>query len=342
MNFPESYFKETLCDLIAIDSPSGYTDKAADKVKAYIDELGYKNYKTLKGDLVAEIPGKSDKTIGIGAHIDTLGLVVSRIKSDGTLSFVKVGGSILSTLDGEYCKVYTRWGDVYTGTILSNSPSSHTYADAHELKREPENMHIRLDEEVHNAEDAKKLGILAGDFICYEPKSVFTEKGFIKSRFLDDKLGVAIILSLLKHYKDTNIVPAHNVSVVFTVYEEVLHGLSYLPTPVHEFISIDMGCVGGEHTGTEYDACICAGDGSGPYDYELTTRLVKLAKDNGLSFAVDVYQRYISDISVARRAGHDFKGAVMGPGVAASHGMERSHIRASENAWKLLNLYLTV
>ena len=344
MDFTTDYFKKVLLEILAIDSPTGYTAKVVDKLKSYVDELGYENYLTNKGNLVVKVQGKSDKTVGISAHVDTLGLVVRGFKGDGTLSFSQVGGAIMPTLDGEYCKVYTRWGNVYSGTILSNAPSSHVYDDASDMKREAKNMHVKLDEEVKKADDTKNLGILPGDFICYDPKAMITEKGFIKSRFLDDKLSVAIILSSLKYLKDNNITPTNNICAIFSTHEEVGHGLSHLPcsAEISEFLAIDMGCIGDDLGCTEYDVSICAKDSSGPYDYELTTRLINLAKDAKLSYAVDIYPRYGSDVSAARYAGHDIKGALIGPGVAASHGMERSHIKAVENAWKLLNLYLTV
>ena len=340
MNFPEMYMKEVLLEILAIDSPSGFTAKVVEKLKSYVDSMGYENYLTNKGNLVVNLPGQGNKNIGISAHVDTLGLVVRGYKSDGTLSLSQVGGPIMPTLDGEYCKLYTRCGNVYTGTILSNAPASHVYKNAADMKRDTANMHVKLDEEVQSSDDLKKLGILPGDFICYDPKAVITDKGFIKSRFLDDKLSAAIILTALKYFKDNNITPAHNLCVVFSTTEEVGHGLCHLPCEVSEFLAVDMGCIGDDLNCTEYDVSICAKDSSGPYDYELTTRLINLAKDAGLSYAVDIYPMYSSDVSAARSAGHDIKGALIGPGVAASHGMERSHIKAVENAWRLLCLYL--
>ena len=342
MNFNIEYFKNTLCEILAIDSPTGYTTKVCERLQELASEIGYKTTTTKKGNVVVEVEGlDKTKTLGISAHVDTLGLVVRGFNGDGTLTFSKVGGSILPTLDGEYCKVYTRCGNIYTGTILSNATSSHVYEEAGTLKRDATTMHVKLDEEVKNADDTKKLGILAGDFICYDPKTQITDKGFIKSRFLDDKMSVAIILTLLKGFKDERITPKHNVCVVFSTYEEVGHGLAHVPCEVDEFVAVDMGCIGDDLTCTEYDVSICAKDSSGPYDYELTSRLINLAKEAGLNFAVDIYPMYGSDVSAAWRAGHDFKGALIGPGVAASHGMERSHMRAAENTFKLLQLYLT-
>jgi len=339
--FNEQYFKEVLSDILGIDSPTGFTGKVTAKLKEYIDGMSYDNFVTKKGNLIVSLKGAGDKTVGISAHVDTLGLVVRGFKPDGTLSFSKVGGATLPTLDGEYCKLYTRCGKIYTGTILANSTASHVYTDAADAKRDDKNMHIRLDEEVTTDDEAKALGILAGDFICFDPKTLITDKGFIKSRFLDDKMGVALILSLLKHFKDEGITPAHSLCVVFSTYEEVGHGMSHLPMDVDEFVAVDMGCIGDDLGGTEYGVSICAKDSSGPYDYELTSRLIGLARDAGLSYAVDIYPMYGSDVSAALYAGHDVRGGLIGPGVAASHGMERSHLRACENAFKLLCLYLT-
>jgi len=334
------YFKSILPDILAIDSPTGFTAAVTQYLRTAVDKIGYKTSLTNKGNLVVKIPGRTDEgAVGISAHVDTLGLCVRGYKGDGTLGFSNIGGPIMPTLDGEYCKIYTRCGEVYTGTILSNSPAVHVFDDAKDLKRDAQNMHVKLDEEVKTADDVKKLGILPGDFICFDTKTQITKTGFIKSRFLDDKLGAAIILSVLRYLKDNDLTPANDVYAIFSTYEEVGHGLSHLPVPLSEFVAVDMGCIGSDLTCTEYDVSICAKDSSGPYDYELTTRLINLAKKAELSFAVDIYPHYGSDVSAARRAGHDIRGGLIGPGVAASHGMERSHIKAAENTFALLCLY---
>jgi len=340
MHLPKDFFTKTLTKILAIDSPAGFTKNVITEIKACVTHLGYTSQLTNKGNLVVTIPGTGTKTIGISTHVDTLGLMVRGHSGSGNLSFTNLGGPIIPTLDGEYCRVYTRCGKVYTGTILSNSPASHVYKDASELERTAASMHIRLDEKVENADDIKALGIQPGDFICYDPKTVITENGFIKSRFLDDKLSAAIVLSTLKYFKDNNIVPAVNVNAIFSTYEEVGHGLSHLPAGVTELLAVDMGCIGSDLSCTEYDVSICAKDSSGPYDYDLTGRLIDLAKAAGLGYAVDIYPYYGSDASSAVRAGHDVVTGLIGPGVTASHGMERSHMDACENTFKLLCLYL--
>ena len=341
LKFNMDYVKNVLKEIMAIDSPSGFTGNVMKKLKSYADELGFENYMTNKGNLVISVDGKNDKTVGISAHVDTLGLVVRGFKDDGTLSFSRVGGPILPTLDGEYCKIYTRCGNVYTGTILSNSPASHVFTDASTLARNEENMHVKLDEIVKSDDDVKKLGILPGDFICYDPKTTITEKGFIKSRFLDDKLSAVIILAVLKYIRENNIEITNDLKAMFSSYEEVGHGMSYIPDGISELLAVDMGCIGLDLSCSEYDVSICAKDSSGPYDYELTSHIINLAKEAKLSFAVDIYPMYGSDVSASLHAGHDIRGALIGPGVASSHGMERTHMLAVENTMKLLFLYLT-
>ncbi|MDR2899129.1 MAG: M20/M25/M40 family metallo-hydrolase, partial [Clostridiales bacterium] len=196
-------------------------------------------------------------------------------------------------------------------------------------------------EKVKTAEDVRALGINSGDFICYDPKTVFTKSGFLKSRFLDDKLSAAIFLGVLKTINDNKIEPTNTVKFMFSAYEEVGHGMAYIPQEISELIAVDMGCIGLDLNCTEYDVSICAKDSSGPYDYELTTKLFNLAKDNNLNYVIDIYPQYGSDVSAALRGGNDLRGACIGSGVAASHGMERAHIEGVENTFKLIMLYLT-
>lgn len=341
MIFDKEYILNVLKEIISVDSPTGFTEKAMAKLKSFADDLGFENYYTQKGNLIVEAEKGSERVLALAAHVDTLGLMVRSINADGTLKFVKIGGALMPTLDGEYCKIYTRCGKVYTGTVLSNSPAVHVFPNAHSEERNEETMHVKLDEKVKNKEDVLNLGINSGDFICYDPKIQITEKGFIKSRFLDDKLSTAILMGILKHIKDNDIKLGYGLKIIFSSYEEVGHGMSYIPSDITEAIAVDMGCIGLDLNCSEYDVSICAKDTSGPYDYNMTTKLIELSKANNLNYAVDIYPRYGSDVSAALRGGNNIKGALIGPGVAASHGMERSHYDAVENTLKLIMLYLT-
>ena len=325
---------------MAIDSPSGYTKNVITYCEKEAHQLGFQTKRTNKGNLEIFVDGKDDYTVGFCAHVDTLGLMVRSIRNDGTLAFTNVGGPLVPTLDGEYCKIITREQQIYTGTILSNSPAVHVFKDAKSLERSCDTMHIRIDEIVKSKKDVEKLGIGVGDFIFIDPKTTITESGFIKSRFIDDKGSVAAIIALLEMMHRENLKPKNTVKIIISTYEEVGHGSASIPSDISEMIAVDMGCIGDDLSCTEYDVSICAKDSSGPYDYNMTTELINLAKENNLSYAVDIYPMYGSDVSAALRAGNDIRGALIGPGVHASHGMERTHVNALENTIKLLSAYL--
>lgn len=338
----ENYINEILTfakAILNIPSPSGYTENVINYINDEVNTLGYQTKKTKKGNLIIEVKGKTNHTIGLSGHVDTLGAMVRSINGDGTLKFTTIGGPIWPTLDGEYCTVHTRDNQNYQGTFLSTSPSTHVYKDATTIERNPDKMVVRIDELVKDKSQVEKLGIAAGDFIFFDPKTIITESGFIKSRFLDDKISVAILFGLLKYLKKEDITPRANLTFIISTYEEVGHGASYIPE-VDELIAVDMGCIGDDLSCTEQDVSICCKDSSGPYDYQITSKLVEIAKANKISYATDIYPFYGSDVSAALRGGKDFKGALIGPGVHASHGMERTHKLALENTLNLLINYI--
>lgn len=336
----KDYFYEKLEQLLKTDSPSGFTMALMQKVKKWTEDLGYGYEATPKGTAVITIPGKSaEKTVALSAHIDTLGAMVKSITPRGTLKFTLVGGPIVPTLDGEYCRIYTRDGNVYTGTFLSTSPAMHVYKDSSTLARTPETMEVRLDEVASTKNDVLDLGISNGDFICIDPKTTFIN-GFVKSRFLDDKASVACLFGIMEALSRTDTQPNFDTKIIVSVYEEVGHGAAYMPPEVSEVLAVDMGCIGDDLTCTEYDVSICPKDSSGPYDYNMTSKLIDFAKDSALNYAVDIYPYYSSDVSAAMRAGNNIKGALIGPGVHASHGMERTHYYALEATMKLVWRYL--
>ncbi len=341
MEIKENVIKDYIKDIYAIDSPTGFTKTIINHLHEVAANFGYKTEITQQGNLYVHVEGQNhDKHVGVAAHTDTLGLMVRSIKSNGALAFTKIGGPILPTLDGEYCKIYTRDGKVYTGTILSTSPAVHVHKDANTAARSEETMEVRLDEVVKGKEDVLKLGIQTGDYICYDPKTTITESGYIKTRFIDDKMSVVTIFALLDEYAKTKTKPYYDTTFIITVYEEVGHGLSYLPSYISEVLALDMGCIGLDLNCTEQDVSICVKDSSGPYDYDMITKLADLAKAHNLSYALDVYPFYSSDVSTAIRSSNNIRGALIGTGVYASHGMERTHIDGVKNTLALTDLYL--
>lgn len=333
---------KTLEELVNIPSPTGFCKNVISHIENIVKEYGFKYEKNNKGNLIIEIEGCDNSyCIGIPVHVDTLGAMVRSINSDGTIRITTIGGNMFSTLDGEYCNIHTRSGKVYTGTVLSTSPSVHVFPDAAKKERTEENMMVRLDEIVQNKEDVLKLNIMTGDFISIDPKFQITESEYIKSRYLDNKAGTTCAISLLEIFKRLDIKPKNKVKIIISTYEEVGHGCSNIPGDIDELIGIDMGCIGLDLSCTEQDVSICVKDSSGPYDYDITSKLIDFAKKHAIRYAVDVYPMYGSDVSASLRGGNNIKGGLIGPGVSASHGMERTHVEGLINTIKLIFAYLT-
>lgn len=337
----KDYVLNTAKKILEFDSPTGFCFDVMKIIEEISIGFGYKFERTNKGCGIITIEGQSnEKTVGLCAHVDTLGAMVRSITNNGTLKFTLLGGPIPATLDSEYCKIRTREGKIYTGTFLSTSPAAHVYVDSKDKKRDPENMEVRIDEKVLSKKDVEALGICPGDFIFIDTKTTITESGFIKSRFIDDKGSVAALMGLLEILNREQITPKYKTKIFISTYEEVGHGASYIPKDITEIIAVDMGCIGDDLTCTEYDVSICAKDSGGPYDYNMVTELINLAKENNIKYAVDIYPFYGSDIGAALKGGNDIRGALIGPGVHASHGMERTHYEALENTIRLLVKYL--
>ena len=335
---------EQAAALLAIDSPSGFTARAAVWVKEAFESLGFEARITTKGGVLVDLGG-ADEADGLllEAHADTLGAMVAQIKGSGALKLTALGGMRPENAETENVRIYTREGKVIDGTCQLCNASVHVNGDYGSAKRSWDTVEILLDEDVSSAEDTRKLGIEVGDIVCFDPRTRRTESGYLKSRFLDDKLSVGVLLGFAKYLSDNKLVPARRVWAHITVYEEVGHGgCASVPAGVTEAISVDMGCVGDGLGCTEKKVSICAKDSGGPYSYEVVGKLIAAAKATGADYAVDVYPHYGSDVEATLSAGYDIRHGLIGPGVYASHGYERSHIAGVLNTLKVLCGYLEV
>jgi len=327
--------------LLNTASPSGYCMHIMKLVTEEAARLGYETELTPKGNGIITIPGQdTEHVLALSGHVDTLGAMVRSIKPNGMLRFTPIGGYAMQTVEGEYCRIHTRDGRTYEGTVLSTKPSVHVYPDARDWKREEANMEIRIDELVSSKEETEELGITVGDFISWDARARILPNGWIKSRHLDDKASVAALFGILEWLKRTGKQPVRTVKMILSTYEEVGHGTAYIPPDITEMIAVDMGALGDDLSATERDVSICAKDSSGPYDYRMTSRLIELAKREQLPYAVDIYPQYGSDASAALRGGSNIRAALIGPGVHASHGMERTHADAIVNTAALLIAYM--
>ena len=331
---------ELTASLLAIDSPTGFTARAAAWVCDQFKAMGYGAHLTEKGGVLADLGGEGEGLM-LAAHTDTLGGMIAEIKANGRLRLTNLGGMNANNAEAENVRIYTRSGKVYEGTCQLCNPSIHVNADYSTTARSWNTVEVVPDEAVNSAADARALGMEVGDMVCFDPRTRRTASGYLKSRFLDDKLSVGILLAFARYLKDNHITPKRRLWAHITVYEEVGHGGSgSLPAGVTEAISVDMGCVGTGISCTERQVSICAKDSGGPYSYEVVGKLIDGAKRTGADYAVDVYPSYGSDVEATLRAGCDIRHGLIGPGVFASHGYERSHILGVLNTLKVLWGYL--
>ena len=330
--------------LLAVDSPSGFTAHAAKWVHNAFSGLGFSSQITTKGGVLVDLGGADDGNgLMLAAHTDTLGAMVAQIKPDGRLRVTALGGMSACNGEAENVRVYTRHGKVIEGTLQLCNASVHVNGDYSSAKRSFDTTEVVLDEVAASAEDVKNLGIQVGDIVCFDPRIKRTASGYLKSRFLDDKLSVGILLGFAKYLAENKIIPSRRTWIHITVYEEVGHGGSGpVPSGITEAISVDMGCVGEGLSCTERECSICVKDSGGPYSYEVVGKLIDAAKREDAAYALDVYPYYGSDVEATLRAGFDIRHGLIGAGVYASHGYERSHMDGIYNTLKVLKGYLEI
>ncbi len=341
-NLNEEYFYDKLKELMEIDSTTGYYHPIQDYIEKEIKALGLVPEAYHKGGIQTVIGGEGN-TLLYTAHLDDIGLMVRKINSDGTLTVVKVGGLHEDSAVGENVRVYTRDGRMYTGCIQKTYSSVHVSEDdeyAQDLSW-IKNMCVVLDEDVKNAEDVEKLGITVGAVIALDARFTVSN-GYIKSRFLDDKACVAVLLCMMKEIADKKIRLNREVIAHFSVYEEIGHGTSVLPERVKDLVALDIACMGPRQTSDEKKVTVLAQDTRFPYNYDLTTELYNTGKEAGLDVVLDIFTpHYGSDGDTSIVAGHDIRHAAIGQGTRNSHGYERNHIDGLKQLYALAMEYIT-
>lgn len=325
------YLLNLLVDLLNTPSPTGYAGKAIEVVDQAMQEFSFlSSVRSRKGALVTTWVGAtSDSPRGLTAHADTLGAMVKEIKPNGRLKLTRIGGFAWNTVEGEGCTVFSSQGEAIRGSILLTKASGHVHGSkVNDLKRDDDNMEVRLDARTVEADQTRDFGIQVGDYVAFDPR-VETVNGFIRSRHLDDKACVACICAAIRALHAAGQKPAQTTTFHISNYEEVGHGAaSGFPSDLAELVTVDMAAVGEGQTSDEFHATLCVKDSGGPYHYGLNQRMRTLAEEFEIPYKVDIYPYYGSDGEAFWRAGGDVAVALIGPGVDASHNYERTHMDA--------------
>lgn len=339
----DKFLINTLVELLNIPSPSGFAHRVISLVERKLSKYpDIETRRTRKGALIANWQGNDNETLrGLTAHADTLGAMVKEIKSCGRLKLSKIGGVIWNTVESEGCTVFTSGGEQIRGSILFEKASSHVFgSNTNEVKRNDDNMEVRLDARTSSKDETRALGIEVGDFVAFDPR-VESINGFVRSRHLDDKAGVACILAAVEAMHREALKPSQNIMIHISNYEEVGHGAaSGFPSDLVELVVVDMAALGEGQASDEYHVSLCVKDSKGPYHHGLSQRLRNLAKQHEIDLIVDIYPHYGSDGGAFWRAGGDVALALIGPGVDASHNYERTHTDALTATTRLLMAYL--
>lgn len=325
--------------IMAIDSPSAYYEKIQPYLLNWFHEKGFEAKGLRKGGVLATLGGEGDPLI-IMSHADTLGAVVGEIKANGHLKMSNVTLNE-KNIETNICRVITEDGRVYDGTVQLTNPSVHVNPEYRKTERNFDTLEVVLDEEVFTKEDTLALGIQPGDVVAVDPRFIATPAGYIKSRYLDDKASVACVMAIAKDIAAGKLTLKRKVYFLITMYEEYGQGGACgIPDDVTDILCVDMGCVGEGLNCTEHQVSICRKDRRNVYNREMVHELIEAAKAVGVNYALDVYPFYSSDANVAMDAGYDLRHALIGPGVYASHGYERTHIDGLHATKQLIEAYI--
>lgn len=336
------YLADTLETFLNIPSPTSYTDNAVRWCGQELDRLGIPFEVTRRGAIRAVLSGKERRPArAIAAHLDTLGAQVKALKKNGRLMIVPIGYWSARFAEGARCTIFTERGS-YRGTILPLMASGHTYGD--DVDEQPtgwEHVEIRVDARCSSAEEALRLGIDVGDIVSIDPQPEFLENGFICSRHLDDKAGVAVMFAALKALIPVKEQLPVDAYFLFTIEEEVGIGAANILTDeIASLIAVDNGTSAPGQNSAEFGVTLAMADQNGPFDYHLTRKLARLCREDDIYYQKDVFRHYRSDVASAVEAGHDVRTALVCFGVDASHGWERIHAHALRSLAELVTAYL--
>ncbi|HUR75245.1 MAG TPA: osmoprotectant NAGGN system M42 family peptidase [Sporichthya sp.] len=340
----EAWTRDLLVRLLLTPSPTGRTDQVMQLLGETLAEIGLEFQLTRRGALLATLPGRRRTPArALVVHSDTIGMAVRHLKPNGRLAPVPIGTHSARFSEGARVTIFTDDPMIsYQGTVLPLKASGHAYD--HEVDTQGvgwDHVEIRVDEPVHNEADLARLGIQVGDFIAHHALPEITPNGYVKSRHLDDKAGVAAALAALKAVRESGLEIPVTTHLLITIAEEVGHGASHgLHADVAEMVSIDSAVVAPVQESSETAVTVAMQDMTGPFDYHLTRKLLALCQMHGIEHRRDLFTHYRSDVAAAIEAGAEMRAALIGFGTDATHGHERTTLQAIRSVAELTTLYL--
>ncbi|WP_072369644.1 peptidase M42 [Thermophilibacter mediterraneus] len=334
----------TLRECVEVESPVGYYPEIHEWLRETLGELGYEMTVDNNATAYVRVPGRSDeKTVCLGAHLDTIGLVVRGINEDGTLRVRQLGGINYASIEGETCLVHCRDGRTVAGQVICNHHSVHVWGEAKTDERTEDTMSVSLVADVSSAADARALGVGEGAVIGIDPHFELFDNGFVISRHIDDKAAVAVLLDCLRWLAETGERPAYDTLFAFPIYEEIGRGGSWVPDEVDEYVACDITLIGPDYAGSdEHSVGVICSDAKGPYDWDLTNTLISCARSACTPghWNTQVCFHYSTDANAAALHGNDLAAGAFGMACLNTHGRERCHVDALVETELLARAYL--
>ncbi len=342
LNIDVEYLCDMLETLLNIPSPTGFTDEIVQVTGRELERLGIPFELTRRGAIRAHLPGKlqqPDRALVV--HLDTTGAMVKNLKENGRLELVPIGHWSSRFAEGARVTLYTET-EAFRGTILPLKASGHTFNE--EVDQQPvawQQVELRVDSVVKNVQDLQRLNINIGDYVAIDPQPEFLDNGFIVSRHLDNKAGVAILLAAARAIHESGVQLPVDIHLLFTISEETGSGASaILHRGASELVTIDNGTVAPGQNSRESGVTLAMMDSSGPFDFHLTRKLIDICQSYEIQHQRDVFRHYRCDSASAVEAGNDTRTALICFGIDASHGYERTHLNALRSLAELTTLYL--
>jgi peptidase M42 family hydrolase len=335
------YLGRRLLEMLAIPSPTGFTNEISRYVCGELEQLGIDYELSRRGTIIARVPGvEASRSRAVVNHLDTIGATVTGLKHNGRLAISPLGTWSSRFAEGGRVTVFAR-NAVYRGQVLPLLASGHAFDEKIDnLPVSWDQVELRLDEHCPDQTALERLGVGSGDFVAFDADPEVSKSGFISSRHLDNKAGASALLTALKSICEQSNAPDFDFLAIFTVTEEVGTGAgASLPPEVVEFVGIDIGPVAPGQNARETGVTLCAQDTSGPFDYHLLRKLKSLCRQFDIEYRVDLFRHYYSDANSAVRAGNDVRDALITFGTDATHGYERTHISSLESVARLMTAY---
>lgn len=338
------YLLDTLHELVEVESPVGYYPEIHEWLRETLAEMGYEMTTDNKATAYVRVPGRSaERTVCLGAHLDTIGLVVRGFNDDGTLRVRQLGGINYASIEGETCLVHCRDGRTVAGQVICRHHSVHVWSEAKTDPRNEDTMAVSLIADVSCPEDARALGVTEGAIVGIDPHFEAFDNGYVVTRHIDDKAAVAVLLDVLRWLAETGERPAYDTIFAFPIYEEIGHGGAWVPAEVSEYVAVDITLMGPDYAGTDEHSCavICS-DAKGPYDWELTNTLIACAGAACTPgrWTTQVCFHYSTDANAAYTHANDLRSGAFGMACLNTHGRERCHVDAIVETERLARAYL--